>query len=113
MLLPTMSLAAPIASTSKSDSNVSNPNPVSLSKRLEDQRQSLLDQRDILDRLADGEGIATHKWDGVVNSVSCAINLCWGPSFRIIIGIVGIYQRMRAMLTSGRCNSESLATIFL
>lgn len=61
-----MSSAAPIASTSKGNPNASNPSPVSLSKRLQDQRQRLLDQRDILERLADGEGIATHEWDGVV-----------------------------------------------
>ena len=82
MSLPTMSLAAPIASTSKSDPNVSNPNPVSLSKRLEDQRQSLLDQRDILDRLADGEGIATHEWDGVVEQCFVCRKFMLGAIFK-------------------------------
>ena len=48
-----------IASTS---SNPGQPVPDSLTQRLQDQRESL---REILDRLAYGEGIATQEWDGV------------------------------------------------
>lgn len=49
MALPT----TPIASTSN------NPGPDS-------PHQRLLDQREILDRLAEGEGIPVDEWDGVV-----------------------------------------------
>lgn len=54
---------APFASMSNEESD---PRPVSSSKRLQAQRQRLLDQRDILDRLLEGEGIAEHEWDGLV-----------------------------------------------
>jgi hypothetical protein len=50
--------SAPIASTSK-DPIASNPAQDSTHERL-------LDQRDVLDRLAEGEGIAAEEWDGVV-----------------------------------------------
>ena len=55
MLFP----STPIASTSKGDS-VSNPGPAVSS------HQRLLDQREILDRLGEGEGIPNDEWDGVV-----------------------------------------------
>jgi hypothetical protein len=59
-----MSSASPIASTSRdSEPSASNPGPVSTSQH---QRQRLQDQCDILDRLAEGEGIATYEWDGVI-----------------------------------------------
>jgi hypothetical protein len=64
-----MSFPAPTASTSKRDPTATNSGPVtpvSPSRRLQDQRQRLLDKRDILERLAEGEGIAMHEWDGVV-----------------------------------------------
>jgi hypothetical protein len=57
---------APFASTSNGESTASSSRPVSPSKRLEAQRQRLLEQRDVLDRLSEGEGIAKDEWDGLV-----------------------------------------------
>ena len=48
------------------DSDILERLAVSPCQPLQDQHQRLLDQRDILDRLAEGEGIAAHEWDGVV-----------------------------------------------
>lgn len=58
MALP-ISSAAPIASTSKGDPTPSNPGPDS-------PHQRLLDQREILDRLAEGDGVTMDEWDGLV-----------------------------------------------
>jgi hypothetical protein len=33
---------------------------------MQDQRQRLLDQREILDQLADGDAVAMDEWDGVI-----------------------------------------------
>ena len=53
---------------SKGEVTASHPSPVSLSpsKRLQNQRQHLLDQHEILDWLAEGEGVAPDEWDGVI-----------------------------------------------
>lgn len=51
-------VAAPIASSSKQD-----PGPAS---GPDTPHQRLLDQRDILDRLAEGEGIPMDEWNGLV-----------------------------------------------
>lgn len=50
---------SPIASTSKREPTATNSGPVSPSQRLQDQCE-------ILDRLAEGEGISMQEWDGVV-----------------------------------------------
>jgi len=57
------SFTTPITSTSASTQAVSNPGPSpdSLSQHLQD-------QRDILDRLAEGDGIAMQEWDGVLET---------------------------------------------
>ena len=57
---PTIPESSPalITSTSKGKSTASNP-----SQRIQDQRD-ILDE--ILDRLAEGEGIAKREWDGVL-----------------------------------------------
>ena len=57
--LPTF--AAPVASTSKGGLTASHPNPV-----MQSSDKRLQDQRDILDRLADGEALAEDEWDGVI-----------------------------------------------
>jgi hypothetical protein len=55
-------IAAPIASSSKQDPSrlptASNPGP-------DTPHQRLLDQREILDQLADGEGIHMNEWEGL------------------------------------------------
>ena len=53
------SFAAPNASTSREDPTMSNTNPANPNQRL-------LDQREVLDRLAEGEAIPMDEWDGVV-----------------------------------------------
>jgi hypothetical protein len=87
-------VAAPIASTSKRDPGLtaSNPGP-------DTSHQRLLDQREILDRLADGEGIPKDEWDGLF-----AKKKCWRPFSRPIVVIAGIFRRRRVMPTSGGWN---------
>jgi hypothetical protein len=73
-----MSFPAPTASTSKRDPTATNSGPVtpvSPSQRLQD-------QRDILDRLAEGEGIATHEWEGVVEKCSVCDKVMLEAVFR-------------------------------
>ena len=55
----------PIASTSKGDPTASNPGPDSPGPH-QAEHQRLLDQCEILERLAEGEGIQMDEWDGVV-----------------------------------------------
>ena len=52
---------APIASTSKKD-----PGPTAVNPGPDTPHQRLQDQREILDRLAEGEGIPMDEWDGLV-----------------------------------------------
>jgi hypothetical protein len=58
-------VAAPIASTSKRDPSAASRPPTASNPGPDTPHQRLLDQREILDQLADGEGIPMSEWEGL------------------------------------------------